>query len=90
MKMEDIVDSMILKILSQYEKIVLTKNSSSSLLGSMNDLVFLYTHFVLSEGGLKHANLNDVIFSIIRTLQINLDGLDSASLIRKLTTVNLN
>ncbi|MCZ6803210.1 MAG: hypothetical protein O7D86_04560 [Proteobacteria bacterium] len=71
--MEDIDPHVIEKVLSEYTQIVLTKTDNKRLLGSMNDLVSLYTHFILYDGGLKQADLFEVIARINRTLQRNLD-----------------
>lgn len=65
---QDIID----KILEQHSTIFFTKTHSNSLRGNMNDLVNMYKHIVLYDGGLKHTDLFDVIAQVNRTPQRNI------------------
>ncbi|HEY5603546.1 MAG TPA: hypothetical protein VIM41_10580 [Gammaproteobacteria bacterium] len=82
--LEGISDSAIDKVLDEYSQIFVTKTTNKSLLGNMNDLVNLYTHFVLSSGGLKHADLMDIIARINRTPQRNIGWSNSAEAVKEL------
>ena len=88
--LEGVEESLILKILMQYDQVNMTKTMSKSLLGSMSDLVFLYTHYILSSGGLKATDLNDVIYRINRTPQKNLSYMKSAEILKQLVIGNVN
>ena len=60
------------KINDEYLHLEYTKTNSRSILGSMNDLMYLYKHFIYSDGGLKHCNLDAIIQRINRTPQKNI------------------
>lgn len=70
--MEGVDEIMIDAVLNDYKEIHITKTDSKSLLGNMNDLVNLYKHFVIYDGGLKRTDLFEVIASINRTPQRNI------------------
>ena len=82
--MEGFDDNIIDKVLSEYTHIFLTKTDSKSLLGNMNDLVNLYAHFVLSAGGLKQADLFDVIARINRTPQRTIGWQNSVEAVKEI------
>ncbi|MCI0506344.1 MAG: hypothetical protein L0Z73_09580 [Gammaproteobacteria bacterium] len=65
-------DFIIDRVLEEYSQMNLTKTNNKSLLGNMNDLVHLYTDYVLHEGRFKHADLPDIIHKINRAPQRNL------------------
>jgi len=60
------------KVFSGYEVIEYTPTSSRKLLGNMNDLMDMYKHSIIYEGGLKNCDLWSVISKINRTPQRNL------------------
>lgn len=80
--MEGIEESIIEKVLSEYMEISLTKTDSKSVVGNMNDLVSLYTHFILYDGGLKYTDLFEVITKINRTPQRNIGWQNSVEAMR--------
>ena len=84
LSMEGVDQTVIDKVLEQYSQISLTKTDSKSLLGNMNDLVNLYTHFILSDGGFKFADLFEVIARINRTPQRNIGWLNSAKALNEI------
>ena len=84
LSMEGINKTVIDKVLEQYREISFTKTDSKSLLGNLNDLVNLYTHFILSDGGLKYADLYEVISRINRTPQRNIGWLNSAKALNEI------
>lgn len=67
-----------------YDKMQYTKTASKSVIGNMNDLVFLYKSFIESDGGLKVANIGEVILKINRTPQKNLGWAYSIEVVREL------
>jgi Domain of unknown function (DUF6933) len=75
--MEGVDTHIVEEVLSDYTQIFFTKTDNKSSLGNMNDLVSLYTHFVLSGGGLKQVDLFDVIAQINRTPQRNIGWANS-------------
>jgi hypothetical protein len=72
------------KIFTRYESIEFTKTNSRSTLGNMNDLMELYKHSILYEGGLKHCALTDIIRRINRTPQRNLGWAKSIETVKQL------
>jgi hypothetical protein len=83
LSMEGIKQTVIDQVLDQYSEISFTKTDSKSLLGNMNDLVFLYTHTILSDGGWQYADLYSVIAQINRTPQRNIGWLNSAKALKE-------
>ncbi|MBS1187714.1 MAG: hypothetical protein H6R04_1732 [Burkholderiaceae bacterium] len=57
---------------------------SRSALGNLNDLAFLYQHFVMAEGGLEHCNLTEIILRVNRTPRRNLGGSNSTDITREM------
>lgn len=55
------------KIFQGYEEYEFTKTTSKVSLGNMNDLVALYKHSILHEGGFKHIDIGKLIMKINRT-----------------------
>ena len=80
--MEDIESRQIEKVLSEYTNMFLTKTDSKSFLGNMNDIVSLYTHFVLYDGGLNQVDLSEVIARINRTPQRNIGWQNSIAAVK--------
>lgn len=48
------------------------KTTDRKALGNVNDLMFLYEHMILSEGGLEYCDLTGIIKKINRTPQRNI------------------
>ena len=80
--MEGIDETVIDKVLGEYSQIALTKTDSKSLLGNMTDLVHMYTHLVLYDGGLINVDLFEVIARINRTPQRNIRWHNSAQAVK--------
>ena len=59
-------------VLNQFELIEITKTNSRSLLGNLNDLIYLYKSMIYARGGLKYCDLTKIIQRINRTPQKNL------------------
>lgn len=78
LSMENIAAPVIDKVMEQYSQITFTKTASKSLLGNMSDLVNLYTHYILDNGGFEYADLFDVIARVNRTPQRNIGWIHSA------------
>lgn len=74
------------KVFRDYEAYQFTKTVSRSVLGNMNDLVDLYKHYILYDGGFKHVDVGKVILQINRTPQRNLGWSNSIEMIRELLT----
>jgi hypothetical protein len=72
------------KVFSGYENYEFTKTISKSVLGSMNDLVYLYKSSVQYEGGYKNIDIGELILKTNRTPQKNLGWSYSIDLVREL------
>ncbi|MDZ7736646.1 MAG: hypothetical protein U5P41_11495 [Gammaproteobacteria bacterium] len=48
------------------------KTTDRKTLGNLNDLIFLYEHRILSDGGLEYCDLTEIIMKINRTPQRNI------------------
>jgi hypothetical protein len=67
-----------------YDACEFTKTTSRSLLGNMNDLVDLYRHHLLYDGGFNYVNSGEVIMRINRTPQGNLGWSNSSKIVKEL------
>lgn len=72
------------QVFSGYDSYEFTKTTSRSLIGNMNDLMDLYKHSILYEGGFETVDLGMVIRKINRTPQRNLGWSNSIELVREL------
>ena len=72
------------RVFAGYDAYAFTKTTSRSLIGNMNDLMALYKHSILYEGGLQHVDLGEVIRRINRTPQRNLGWSNSIELVKEL------
>jgi hypothetical protein len=59
-------------ILENSEQSCFMKITDRKALGNMNDLIFMYKHMILSDGGLEYCNLTEIIGKINRTPQRNI------------------
>ena len=80
--------SAINNVFAGYGSIEFTKTDSRSMLGNMNDLMDLYKHFILIEGGFNNCDLNRIISKINRTPQRNLGWSNSVEVARELLKGN--
>ena len=71
-----------------YDSVQITKTNSRRVLGNMNDLVELYKHSILYNGGLKHCDLASIIHRINRTPQRNLGWSNSIEVVKQLLREN--
>ena len=74
------------RVFEGYETYEFTNTSSKSLIGNMNDLVGMYKHFILYDGGLKHCDVGSIILQINRTPQRNLGWSNSIEVTKELLT----
>jgi hypothetical protein len=72
------------KVFKGYDAYEFTKTTSRSLLGNMNDLVDLYRHYILYDGGFNYVNIGEVIMRINRTPQRNLGWSNSIEIVKEL------
>ena len=72
LEFEGIPSNIIKRIKLEYGMFEFTKTDSKKVLGNMNDLVSLYSHFVYYDGGLKNCDMTEVIMRINRTPQRNI------------------
>lgn len=86
--MENVEDEKIEEILAQYETIEFTRTDSRTLLGNLNDLVDMYKHSILYDGGLKKCDLTSIIRQMNRTPQRNLGWNYSVETLAELLTMN--
>jgi hypothetical protein len=82
--MEGIETNKINKVFEGYDSYEFTKTNSKSVLGNMNDLVDLYKHSILYDGGLKYVDLGELIKQINRTPQRNLGWSNSIRIVKEL------
>ena len=69
-----------------YKSYEFTKTASKSILGNMNDLVDLYRHSILYDGGFKYVDIGELILRINRTPQRNLGWSSSIKTVKELLT----
>ena len=74
------------RVLSQYDTVTFAKTDSRSVLGSMNDLAWLYEVMIMSGGGLQLCDLTEATQNINRTPQLTRDGY-SIDLLKKALAV---
>ncbi|MCB0195279.1 MAG: hypothetical protein KDJ65_25250 [Anaerolineae bacterium] len=75
-------------LLADYQAVTLAKTDSRSVLGSMNDLAFMYQTLIVHRSGPKIVNLNQGIYDVNRTPQLKRDGHYSIELLKeRLATV---
>ena len=67
-----------------YESFEITKTNSRKVLGNMNDLVDMYRHHILYEGGFRSADISSIIMRVNRTPQRNLGWSSSIDMVRGL------
>lgn len=73
LEFEEIPSNLIKRIRLEYGLFQFTKTDSKKVLGNMNDLVSLYSHFIYYDGGLKSCDLTEIIMRINRTPQRNIE-----------------
>lgn len=71
------------KILAEYQEVTLAKTDSRSVLGSMNDLAWLYEASIISRGDPRHVNLSPIIQTINRTPQLKREGTYSINMMKE-------
>ncbi len=64
------------------------KTDSRKVLGNLNDLVATYEHMIWYDGGLKHCNLEEILYRVNRTPQRNLNWGYSIDIARELLSAN--
>lgn len=64
-----------------------TITNSKTILGNVNDIVNLYKHFILSDGGMESCNLSEIIAQINRTPQRNLNWANSIETVKEIITM---
>jgi hypothetical protein len=72
------------RALADYETFEIGRTDSRRLLGNMNDLMDLYRHHILWEGGFKSCDLDGIFGRINRTPQRNLGWAFSIDVTREL------
>lgn len=63
---ENISDSAIMKIMTEYERVGYAKTNSKRVLGSMNDLAFHYKYYIQTEGGVHSSSVPSIIRKLNR------------------------
>jgi len=81
---EGITSSIIKRMSLEYGLCQFTKTESKAVLGNMNNLVDLYSHWVYHDGGLKKCDLSEIILRINRTPQRNIGWEYSINVLRAL------
>lgn len=72
LKIEGFASESINVLLESAREFRYMKTTDRRALGNLNDLMFMYEHMILSEGGLEYCNLTDIIRKINRTPQRNI------------------
>lgn len=70
--MEGVDYSTINKLNNEYLHLEYTKTNNKRTIGSMNNLMSTYEHFIYSDGGLKHCDLITIIHKINKMPQKNI------------------
>ena len=84
---EGLDNDVISNVSKDCREIELTKTTSRSLIGNLNDLVYLYKDFILTDGGLDSCDLDSIIRKINRTPQKNLGWANSAETAREILSL---
>ena len=79
---EGIAGEKIESILAEYNEVVLAKTDSRSVLGSMNDLAWLYECHIKMDGGITAVDLGQAIRKVNRTPQLTRGGKYSIKLMK--------
>lgn len=82
--LEGFGDDAIESVFQGYESLEFTKTNSRKVLGNMNDLVDMYRHHILYEGGFRSADIGSIIMRVNRTPQRNLGWSNSIEMVRDL------
>lgn len=80
--MEGLNISQINRVFADYKEIEFTKTDSRSVLGNLNDLVWLYKNYILDEGGYKYCNLGEIIRKLNNMPQRNIGWSKSSIMLR--------
>jgi hypothetical protein len=72
------------RVFKGYESYEFTKTASKSIIGNMNDLVELYKHSIIYDGGFKYVDIGELILRINRTPQKNLGWSNSIEMVKEL------
>lgn len=72
LKIEDFSGESINVLFESAREFRYMKTTDRKALGNLNDLMFLYEHMILSEGGLEYCDLTEIIRRINRTPQRNI------------------
>jgi hypothetical protein len=84
---ESISENEIQRIIGNYNDYEFTKTNNAKILGNTTDLINLYTHKILYDGGLKQCDLTSIIMSTNRTPQRNIGWGYSIDVIKELLTI---
>lgn len=82
--LEEFKPAEIERALAGYETLEIARTDSRKLLGNMNDLMDLYRHHILWEGGFASCDLNGIFKRMNRTPQRNLGWAFSIDVVREL------
>jgi len=81
---EDIDEQVIKNIIDQYLNIEYCKTNNRSILGSMNNIAFMYEQLILLRGGIKECNIQGIIHSINEVIHENIGWKYPVELLTKL------
>jgi len=84
LSIEEIEKNLIESVLDDYIEMEFTKTDSRKILGNMNDLMYLYKHFIYNAGGLKQCEVGEIILRINRTPQRNIDWAYSIEAVKEI------
>lgn len=72
------------KVFAGYREYGYSKTNSKKLLGNMNDLVNMYTHSVIYDGGLQYCDLTRITRQMNRTPQRNIGWGYSSDMVKEI------
>ena len=87
LRYEGVEDRKISHVINQSRLIEVTKTYSRSLLGNLNDLIFLYKSMINANGGLQYCDITEIIKQINRTPQRNLNWGRSINSLKELLEI---
>jgi hypothetical protein len=85
--LEGLDNTVISNVTKDCGEIEFTKTTSRSLIGNLNDLMYLYKGLILTGGGLDSCDLNSIIQKINRTPQKNLGWANSTEIAHEILSL---
>lgn len=65
-----------------------SRTDNRKVLGNLNDLAFLYHHYIQYDGGLAACDMEDIIVRVNQTPQRNLGGSNSFNIAKEILSLS--